>query len=269
VAAVLVQPFIMMRAFRDLWKHRELLYLLAQRDITIRYKQSVMGILWALLMPAIVVAAGLVTRIVISGGNQTAVSGVSSAIVKALPWTFFVTSLRFSTGSLTGNASLVSRLAFPKEVFPIAAVLACGFDFVVALAVCVPILAFTGIDSGLQMLWALPLIAILVFFTLGLSLLLAAGNLFFRDVRFIVEVMVSFAIFFTPVLFDIGMLGRYANVALFNPVAPLLEGLRASIVMGQAPDLGWIGYSLAVSLLTLSVGYWSFKRMEYLFAERV
>jgi lipopolysaccharide transport system permease protein len=259
----------MRRALRDLWQHRELLYLLTLRDVTIRYKQSVMGILWALLMPAIVVAAGIVIRIVITGGSQVFVSDISSVIVKALPWTFFVASIRFGTGSLTGNSNLVSKLAFPKEVFPLAAVLACGFDFLVASTVAVPILLFAGIDIGLQMLWALPLIAILALFTIGLSLLLAAGNLFFRDVKFIVEVMLSFAIFFTPVLFDIGMLGPYADVALYNPVAPLLEGLRSSIVMGQAPDLGWSGYSLAISLLTLSLGYWAFKRMEYLFAERV
>jgi lipopolysaccharide transport system permease protein len=259
----------MTRALQDLWRHRELLYLLMQRDITIRYKQSVMGILWALLMPAILVAAGIVVRLMISWGNPVPPADISSVVVKSLPWIFFVTSIRFSTGSLTMNSNLVAKMAFPKEVFPIAAVLASGFDFLVAATASIPILILGDANIGLHSLWALPLIAILAAFTIGLALLLSAGNLFFRDVKYIVEVVLSFAIFFTPVLYDIGRLGRYANIALLNPIAPLLEGLRTSIVAGQNPDFDWIGYSLVVSSLTLALGYWSFKRMEYLFAERV
>jgi ABC-type polysaccharide/polyol phosphate export permease len=258
-----------MKALNELWRRRELLVLLATRDIKVRYKQSVMGVLWALLMPAIVVLAGLVVRLVLTGGQGVSRADLASVLVKSLPWSFFVASLRFATASLVGNRDLVAKLAFPKEVFPLASVAASAFDLAVASAAAVLFLAVLGTAVSSTLLWVPLLLLILVAFTIGLCLFLAAANLFFRDVKYIVEVILTFAIFFTPVLYEASMLGAYERIALLNPVAPLLEGLRNAVVLGKAPDLGWLAYSAAWALVALVGGYAYFKRSEYLFAEKV
>jgi ABC-type polysaccharide/polyol phosphate export permease len=257
------------KSLRELWRRRELLVLLATRDIKVRYKQSVMGVLWALLMPAIVVLAGVVVRLVLTGGQGVSRADLASVLVKSLPWSFFVASLRFATASLVGNRDLVAKLAFPKEVFPLASVVASGFDFVVAAAAAILFLTVLGTGVSSALLWVPVLLVILAAFTIGLCLFLAAANLFFRDVKYIVEVILTFAIFFTPVLYEASMLGAYERIALLNPVAPLLEGMRDAVVLGRAPDLAWLAYSATWALVALVGGYAYFKRSEYLFAEKV
>lgn len=258
----------MVREIRALVRYRELLYMLSLRDIKLRYKQSVMGLLWAMLMPGLIVAAGIVVRLLLSGGrvDRAALAGI---VVRSLPWAFFVASLRFATNSLIGNANLVSKVAFPKEVFPLAAVAASLFDLGVACLAGALALLLLGVRVDVAALWAVPLLLTLVAFTCGACLLLASLNLFYRDVKYIVEVLLTFAIFFTPVLYDASMLGRFETLALLNPVAPILEGLDGAIVAGTPPDPAWLGYSVAWAVLLLWVGYATFKHLEYRFAESV
>lgn len=258
----------MLARLRRLYQYRELLYMLAVRDFKLRYKQTVMGVLWALLMPVAIVLAGVVIRLVAAKAGVRGFE-IMSVIVKSLPWAFFISSIRFATGSLSGNSNLVAKVAFPKEVFPLAAIAACLTDFFVALVAGTIVLLLMKHNfpptTWLAPLLLLPLFALIV----GMGLLLASLNLFFRDVRYVVEVVLMFAIFFTPVLYDVEMLGPYANVAMLNPLAPILEALRDTIVMGQLPHAGWTLYSCAFSLVALVVGYRTFKNLEYMFAERI
>jgi lipopolysaccharide transport system permease protein len=257
------------RGLGELLAWRDLLYMMTWREIRIKYKQSIMGMLWAVLMPTVIVLAGVVVRFGFSllSGQPLQTGDVASVTVRAVPWAFFVSSLRFATNSLIANSTLVTKIYLPRETFPLAAVLSQLMDFVIASGVLVIVLAVLRVGVSVQLLWVPVLVLILVVFTVGLSLLLSAGSLFFRDVKYLVEVILTFAIFFAPVFYDAEMFGRWATVLMLNPVAPLLEGFHNVIVLHVPPSLPWLGYSATMSLLILAAGLAVFQRLEPYFAE--
>jgi len=255
----------------ELFRYRELLHRLTWREIRIKYKQSIMGLLWAVLMPMVIVLAGLLVRLAMSrlSGEPFSAREVAAISVKAVPWAFFVASLRFCTSSLIANSNLVTRIYFPKEIFPLAAVGSQLLDLLVASGVLTLVLLVLRVGASVHLLWVPLLLAILIVLAAGLGIFLSAASLFFRDVKYLVEVFLTFAIFFTPVFYEVELFGRWAPLLLLNPVAPLLEGLHATVVEHQPPPLAWVGYSLAVALVVL-VGAWTFfKRAEPAFAESI
>jgi ABC-type polysaccharide/polyol phosphate export permease len=245
--------------------------MLAWRDIRIKYKQSIMGFMWALLMPTLIVSAGLVVKAGLAtvSGKTLQLSQIATVTLKSLPWAFFVGSIRFATTSLTANTSLVTKVAFPRAVFPLAATLSALFDFAVASVVVVIVLVIAKVGISIHLLWVPVLLALLAAQTVGLTLLLSAANLFFRDVKYIVEVVMMFAIFFTPVFYEASMFGRWGQLLLLNPVAPILEGLSTAVVGHQAPDPMWTAYSAVWALLLVGVGPAVFARLEPMFAESI
>jgi lipopolysaccharide transport system permease protein len=249
----------------------DLLVVLTTRDIKIKYKQSVMGLMWAILMPAIIIGAGMLIRLVMAkmSGTPLSADSLASITVKALPWAFFVGALRFGTNSLTTNSSLVTKINCPRIAFPASAVLSALFDLAVAVLPVIGILIWCKVPFGAALLWVPLLLVLLVLLVSGLSFAFAAANLFFRDVKYIVEVILTFAIFFTPVLYEAEMLGEWRFWVLLNPIAPLLEGLRSAVVLNRVEDLGWLAYSGAMSILTFAAGWWLFRTLEPTFADRV
>lgn len=249
----------------------DLLYMITWREVRIKYKQSVMGMLWAILMPAVIVCAGVVIRYGFALFSHTplAASDLASVSVRAVPWAFFVSTIRFATTSLTGNADLVTKIYLPREVFPIAAMLAQLVDFAVASVILGLWLAVLRVGVGLELLWVPALVLILVVFTTGLAILLSAASLFFRDVKYLVEVVLTFAIFFTPVFYEARMFGPWTPLLMLNPVAPLLESFANTVVAHSSPPLAWLGYSAGASLVTLVVALRLFHRLEPYFAESV
>ncbi len=241
------------------------------REIRIRYKQSVMGLLWAVLMPIIITGAGVMVRVVASKVSGRPVTGadIGGIGVKALPWAFFVSALKFGTISLTGNSSLVTKIKFPRLDFPLSAVLTSLFDMGIAIPVLLFLLPFAGAHWSMTLLWVPVLLLQMILFTAGLCVLFSAANLFFRDIKYLVEVMLTFAIFFTPVLYDASLAGKYRWVLMLNPVAPILDGLNTVVVRSQQPDLAWLGYSMSVSMLLFWGGTVFFRRLEPRFAESV
>ena len=260
-----------MQNLTSFYRSRELLYLLTWRDIRVRYKQSVMGLLWAILMPLLIVGAGAMVRIGAAKYSGTGLTpqDMASVIVRAVIWAFFISAIRFGTNSLISNPNLVTKIAFPKEVFPVAAVLSSLFDFAVAAVIVAIALPVIGIVPTATALWFFPLLLFMVIQAVGLSLILSATNLFFRDVKYLVEIFLTYAIFFTPVLYPASMLGKWENIILLNPIAPLLEAMSNALVDGRAPDPFWTTYSAVVSLLLLVGGYAVFKRLEAEFAESI
>jgi lipopolysaccharide transport system permease protein len=260
-----------MNNLQALLRHRELAYLFTWREIRVRYKQSVMGLLWAIFMPALIVASGALVRVVASkwSGRPLTAQDIGSVIVRAVIWSFFVSAIRFGTSSLTNNYNLVTKIAFPKELFPIAAVMSSLFDFAVAAVVVIIALPFLGIGFHLEALWSIPLLLVTLLLVVGLTLLLSAANLYFRDVKYLVEIFLTYAIFFTPVLYPASMAGQWQSLLYLNPVAPLLEAIADAIVLGSIPDPYWVAYSVLFSLLLLTGGYWLFKQLEATFAERI
>jgi ABC-type polysaccharide/polyol phosphate export permease len=273
---------------QELWRHRGLLYELMRRDIRIRYKQAVMGLVWAVLMPVLIVTAGALVRVAMAfvGGRPLVPQEVMGIAMKAVPWSFFVGALGFALNSLTGNSNLVTKIYFPREVLPLAATLAQVADSAIGLtALLVASLVF-GVHFGWASLWAPVLLVLLIAFTAGSALVVSCANLFFRDVKYIVQVLLSFGIFFTPVFFEPEMFGPLgARLMMLNPLAPILEGLRLSVVYDHnllrplvetgrgASVLVWTPWYLvstaAWAVVMLMGGLVFFHRSEAKFAEYV
>lgn len=264
----------MLTMLRLLTRHRDLLYMLSRRDVTVKYKQSIMGFLWAILMPLLITSAGVVVKLAMTAatGKGGMFREVLPVAIKAAPWAFFVASIRFSTQSLSNNHNLVTKIAFPRAVFPLSAVASQLFDFGIAALVVVTVAVF-GVSPTIYLLWVPVLLALLIAQVAGLALLLSAANLFFRDIKYLVEVVLTFAIFFTPVFYSVddivAKFGRTGELLLLNPVAPVLEALDAVIVRGHAPDPLWTGYAAGWALLLLLVTPAIFLRLEPRFAESV
>jgi lipopolysaccharide transport system permease protein len=259
----------MVTIIRELIRYRDLIYVIVLRDIKIKYKQSIMGFVWAIFMPVIIIIAGVLVKLAMAhiSGQPLVMTDIASVSVKALPWAFLVASIRFGTSSLTGNQNLVTKIYFPKEIFPICAVLSQLFDFLVASCVLVTILAIARIGLSGYLCWVPGLFLLTVLNALFLSILLSVANLFFRDVKYIVEVVLNFAIFFTPVFYDAKLAGKWTWIIMLNPVAPLLEGFNSTIVLHQAPALDWIAYSGIVAVLGVLIALAIFKSLEQKFAE--
>jgi len=256
---------------QELIQYRQLLFMLTWRDIKIRYKQSVMGFFWAIFMPIMIVAAGALVKKAFSmlSGAPIEMGQIASVSVKAIPWAFFVASIRFATNSLTGNVNLVTKIYFPREVFPISATLANLFDFVVASIVLSIFLLVAQIGISLYLFWIPLLLMLLIFLTVGLGMFLSCANLFFRDVKYIVEVILTFGIFFTPVFYEAKLFGKWGNVLLMNPIGPILEAINDVVVLHQPPNLYWVGYSAIWAVGGLFAAWTIFHKAEFSFAENI
>jgi lipopolysaccharide transport system permease protein len=239
-------------------------------------------------MPTLIVLGGLLVRLVMARLTRTSVSAaaVESIIVKSVPWAFFVGSVGFATNTLVANSNLVTKIYFPRAVLPLAAVLAHAVDAIVATVAALVMIAFLGFPAiSFTLLWIPILVILICLLTAATALLCSCGNLFFRDVKYLVQVVLMFGIFFTPVLFDAGMVGgEAAALLMLNPLAPLLEGLRLAFFESHnlalpLLDGGRSGLELwkpwfLVYSATFSIGAFvcslaMFHRMQFLFAEYV
>jgi len=256
---------------KELYRYRGLLYMITYRDVKVRYKQSIMGFMWAVLMPILIVMSGLVVRYVyaLAAHEPLSIADIASVAVKSLPWAFLVSSVRFSCLSLINNKELVTKIYFPKEIFPIAAVIASLFDLFVASTALAIFLTALGIGGGLSLAWIPVLLVTMFALAAGVGMITSAASLFFRDVKFIVEVFLTFGIFFTPVFYDISMLGAKGKWLFLNPAGPILDGFSACIARHQSPNLPWLAYSIGFSAVSLIGGYIFFKHLEPAFAESI
>lgn len=258
-------------SLHDLVEYRDLLWTLTWRDIKVRYKQSLMGFMWAILMPTLIVGAGIVVRLAFSlnSGRTLNMSDIASVALKSLPWAFVVGAVKFATNSLVTNAPLVTKIYFPREVFPLASVLASLFDFLIAAVVVIVFLGYARVGISLELIWVPVLLILLVLMTTGASIFLACANLFYRDVKYIVDVLLTFGVLFTPVFYEAEMLGKWQPLILLNPVAVILEGLNDAVIHHRAPDPGWMLYAALMSTVGLYLSWVVFDRSEAMFAERV
>lgn len=274
----------------EIYEYRELLAQLVLRDLRIRYKQAVMGFAWAVFMPLLIVAAGCLVKIALAhaSGNGVDVPRVAGMSVKALAWAFFAGAVGFSANSLVANMALVTKVYFPRELFPLSAVITQLIDTMVAgCFLSILLVAFAHLGFSLSVLWLPCLLLLLVLQTLAASLLFSCGNVFFRDVKYLVQVILTFGIFFTPVFYEPELFGpRGAFLMMLNPLSPILEGLRLAIVdqhnlfvpvivaSANAGEVlvwhvGFLLYSTIWAVVGLALCWWLFHRSEFLFPEYV
>ncbi len=261
----------MFYAIRELLNHRDLLYMITWREIKVKYKQSIMGMLWAVLMPFVIISAGLLVRYAFATVSRTplALSDLTSVTVKAVPWAFFVSALRFGTNSLIANTNLVTKIYLSRLVFPLAAVFSQLLDFFVASVVVGLFLAVAQVGLSVHLLWLPLLVGPLIILAAALAIMCSAASLFLRDVKYIVEVFLTFAIFFTPVFYESSLFGHLAPLLLVNPVSPLLEGISTTVILHRSPSLPWLSYSLVFTGVFFVGAFAMFKKLDPLFAESV
>ncbi|HET7565853.1 MAG TPA: ABC transporter permease [Gemmatimonadaceae bacterium] len=250
-------------------EYHELLASIVRRDLLLRYKQTVMGFGWAIFMPVLntIIFSVIFTRVT---RLDTGVPYPIFAFAGLLPWNFFSSSLSFALGSLTGNSSLVTKVYFPRELFPISAVVVSLFDFVVAFSVLIAMMVYYQIGVTWTVLFLPVILIVQIAFTIGIALLLAMANLFYRDVKYLFSVVITVWMFATSVVYPIDRVGgRLAAILSLNPMTPIIDGYRAVLLHGAMPELRPFAAATALSFFVLAIGMIAFHRMEFAFAERI
>jgi lipopolysaccharide transport system permease protein len=262
--------------WRDLWRYRELLYILAWRDVTVRYKQTVIGVSWALLQPlaqmiVMVIVFGKVAKLP-SDANAPYAIMVFAAM---LPWQFFASSISSASMSIAGNANLISKVYFPRMIIPMAAVVTSLVDFLVAFAILVALMLWYGYPPGWRML-TLPLFMLLAMLaSFGPGLLITALNTEYRDFRFVIPFIVQFGLYISPVGFSSTVVRETIGEPLFlvyslNPMVGVIEGFRWAILGGSTKlYMPALAISFVLSAGFLWLGVWYFRRLERTFADVV
>jgi lipopolysaccharide transport system permease protein len=254
--------------WRDMWRYRELMYFLAWRDLAVRYKQTVIGVAWALIRPAITMLVFVAFRrlVDVPPGHVPEPLLVFAAV---LPWQFFSSALTESSASLIGNAGLISKVYFPRLLIPTATILTAFVDFLITLGLLALLMLWYGIAPGWPVL-ALPFFtALAAGLALGLGFLLAALNVQYRDFRYVVPFLIQVGLFVSPIAFTTArMPERWLSAYMWNPLVGIIDGFRWSILGGRLPlepAAVWISAGLAASSLVL--GVWYFRRVERSFAD--
>lgn len=261
----------MLTMIKDLIKHRELLLALTEKNIKIQYKQTIMGYLWALFMPMIVVLSGVVVKLAISivSKQPLEISSIATVAVKALPWAYFVGAMKMAVPSLVSNRDLVEKIYFPRIVFPLSYIFSQAVDFMIATITLGIILTIAKIGVSMYILYLPLLYLLLILLTAALAIILSCGNLFFRDVKYIVDVLLTFGIFYTPVFYDASMFGKWKNLVMLNPVGAILENINNVVVLHKAPDMIWMWYAAAWAVFGFLGAMYVFSNAEPVFAENI
>ena len=254
--------------WRDLWRYRELMSFLAWRDIAVRYKQTAIGVLWAILRPALTLLVFVAFRRM-AGLRQSEVPDVILVLAAVLPWQLFSSALSEASTSLIGNTSLISKVYFPRLIIPLSAVATALVDFAITLVMLAALMAWYGVQPDARLL-ALPLlIAQCSLLALGLGLLLAALTVTYRDFRYVVPFAIQLGLFVSPVAFESARVPeRWRALYALNPLVGVIDGFRWSL-LGAPLDSSVVVSSIAVTLATLVAGVWYFRRTERGFADAI
>ncbi len=264
---------VVVREFREMFaeqlEYRELLGQMASRDLLLRYKQTIMGFGWAIFMPLIntAVFSVIFTRV---AKVETPVPYPLFAYSGLLFWNFFASSLRFSVVSLTSNANLVQKIYFPREIFPFSAIFVSLVDLAVGSLVLIGLMVYYQVPVRSAM-FALPIVlAIHVIFTAGVALFLSMSNLFYRDVKYLFEVLITVWMFATAVVYPLknvdGVLGA---VLALNPMTQIIDAYRDVVLYGQLPAAVPLAVTGVASCFILAASWLMFHRAEFTFAENI
>jgi lipopolysaccharide transport system permease protein len=267
---MVIQPTRGWRALdlREVWRHRELLYFLAWRDVKVRYKQTALGAVWTLLQPLLAMAVFWVVLGHFAGMPSDGVPYPIFALVGLLPWLYFAGAVSSASGSLVANASLVSKVYFPRLIVPLAAVAPGLVDLAIGLLVLFALMASFGLFPGVSAL-LLPLFVLLALVTaFAVGVWLSALDVRYRDIRYTVPFLVQMWLFATPVLYPSSLVpGRFHALYGLNPMAGVVEGFRWALLGRAAPSAAIMAVSALVVTALLLSGLFYFRRVERVFAD--
>ncbi len=263
----------------ELWWYRHLFVSLTVRELRIRYKQSLLGIAWAVFVPLsmMLIFTFVFTRAVkIPGGLGIDMPYALFAYIGLVPWTFFAAGLNGCVNSLVGHQNLVTKVYFPREVLPLSCIASAFVDFLIASSVLIVLIVYfhTCTEWAFRPSAALAFLPVVVavqgVFMIGIGMILAMANLFYRDVRQIFAVLIQIWLFASNVVYplrlDDSWIGRLVGL---NPMIPIISAYRDCVVHGRLPDPAGFLFATAVAIVAMVVGWACFHRAAYLFAERI
>lgn len=257
--------------FRDLWQYRELLFFLAWRDVAVHYKQTLIGVAWAVVRPLSTVVVFVLVFDKLARLPAEGLPYPVLVLAGMLPWQLASGSLGSASSSLIGNANLISKVYFPRLIVPLASVAVCLVDFLVTCPSLLIVLPFYGVPFTWRLLALPALIAVALLTALGPGLWLCALNVRFRDVQYVVPFLLQFGLYVSPVGYSSSLVPtEYQPLFAINPMVGIIEGFRWSVGGGHVafPFLA-LAVSLSVSGVLLAGGLWYFRRTERTFADLI
>lgn len=255
---------------KELWNYRELIYFLTWRDVKIRYKQTALGVAWAVLQPLLTM---LIFSVIFGRLAKIPSDGIPYplfSLAGVVPWTFFSTGLNFSANSLVASSNMIKKVYFPRLIIPLASVISGFVDLAIALGLMGVMMAWYRVPLTANVLW-LPAFALLGFVTaLGVGLWLSALNVEYRDIRYVVPFLMQFWMYATPIVYPSSLLKEpWRTVCGLNPMAGVVEGFRWSLLGANTQPGPLIAVSSLMAVLVVVSGAYYFRRMERTFADVV
>lgn len=253
---------------REIWRYKELLYFFTWRDLKVRYKQTFIGVAWAIFQPFITM---IVFSVFFGGLAKIPSDGVPYPIfvyVGLLFWQFFSSALADTSNALISNQAIITKVYFPRLILPISSVITKFIDFAVATLVLIGLMIYYGYMPHISGLLILPLLLLITFMaSVGGGLFLAAINVKYRDVRYALPFFIQIMLFLTPVIYPASIAGKYSKILALNPMMGVIQNARAAI-LGSMP-INWIliSISFAATFVIMIFGVYIFKKTERYFAD--
>ena len=256
---------------REVWHFRELAMTLAERDLRVRYKQAVLGFAWAIVTPLMLMVAFTFLFTRFAKVDSHGVPYALFSYVALVPWTFFNGAVSSGGNSIISNMSVLNKVYCPRELFPVASMAVAAVDAIISVAVLAVIFLLTHTMPHIEGLYAVLLVPILIIFTLAIALATSALLVYLRDLRHALPLLLQFALFATPVAYGLDAITHSRTLLLvysgLNPLGPVIDGFRRTLLYGQPPDWGPFGVAAAASFVYLALAYKLFKRLETGFAD--
>ena len=263
-------PLGLLASLLNLAQYRDLLLTLTLHRIKVRYKQSVLGISWAILQP---LSLMLIYTLIFSFIAKVKTDGVPYAIfayAALLPWTYFATSLGNATNALVSHSELVTKVYFPREILPLSYVIAAICDFLIASTVMVGLMMYYRVSVTVNVFFVIPIILVLTLFIVAMVLILSATQVRFRDIGVAMPLLLQLWMFATPVVYPLSAVPvRFQSLYVLNPMVGTIENFRRVVLQGLSPDFYTLGVSAAVSLVLLVASYVYFKHVEATVADLI
>jgi len=250
----------------SLTRYAGLIYTLSEHRIRVRYKQSMLGVTWAIVQP---VALMTIYTMIFSFVSPIQTHGIPYPIfvfTGLVPWTYFSTALNSGTSALVSHSNLITKVYFPREILPLTYVVAGLFDFLIASSLLAALMVVFRVPVNANILYALPLFAIMTMFVIAMLLILSATQVRFRDVGLGMSLLMQIWMFATPIVYPLSAVAGLPRplgwLYRLNPMVGVIENFRRTVLQGMAPDFAILGVSVAVTTVLLPVAYLYFKRVE-------
>jgi ABC-2 type transport system permease protein/lipopolysaccharide transport system permease protein len=254
---------------RELWHSRDLVVVLTERELRARYKQTRVGFAWALVTPFMMMVVFTLFFKRVANVETQGVPYPLFSYLGLLPWTFFSGAFSKGAVSIVQNLTLLNKVYCPREVFPLSSVTVAGFDTAIAVSILGILFVVYRFMPQPQSVWVPVLMAVQLAFTVGVTLFVSAVVVYLRDVRQVLPMILQFGLFATPVGYGLDVIPTswWPLYSFLNPLAPVIDGFRRTVLLGEPPRLGLLAIGAASSTIALVFGYLSFKRMETGFAD--